>query len=328
MTASWVAALCHDPLPALLAAEDESLTYFVQRDLLAAPVPPVTVLWQLPEPTKLVRKQLDDGAWRYPGKTRHPLTGTDYFLLETYRNVRVLVEMYGFNSANPALARAAAYLFSQQTEDGDIRGILGNQYMPYYHGALLELLIKAGYDGDARVLRGLEWLLAVRQADGGWIVPTQAVPSRERTGSFWSGPPLPPDRALPHAHLATGMVLRAFAAHPTYRHRPEAHAAGEALKRRFFQSDKYNDRKATAYWFKYQFPFWWANLLTALDALSRLGFDRGDAQIAAGLDWFVHNQEADGLWPTGYGSGRRAARNRRWVGLAIGRVLRRFYGED
>jgi hypothetical protein len=120
------------------------------------------------------------------------------------------------------------------------------------------------------------------------------------------------------------MALRAFAAHPDYRYRPEVITAGEALKSRFFQADKYNDRKAKSYWFKFQFPFWWSNLLTALDTLLKLGFERKDADVAKGLDWFIRNQAEDGLWPTGYGHGRKAARNRCRVGLAVCRMLRGF----
>ena len=33
---------------------------------------------------------------------------------------------------------------------------------------------------------------------------------RQRDEAFWLGRPVPPDRALPHAHLATGMALRAL----------------------------------------------------------------------------------------------------------------------
>jgi hypothetical protein len=91
---------------------------------------------------------------------------------------------------------------------------------------------------------------------------------------------------------------------------------------RFFQADKYNDRKAPSYWLKFQFPFWWTSLLTALDTLAKLGFNAQDADIARGLDWFVAHQEKDGLWPTSYGSGKKAEANRRWVGLAICRMLK------
>jgi len=324
MTDTWKAPLLIDPLPGLLAWQDRALTYFVQRDLLKEVVEPAKALWDLPEARSLVEKQQANGAWHYPDRSNHPAANANYDLLETYRSLRLLVEMYGFQREHPALSKAAEYVFSCQTDEGDIRGILGNQYMPYYHGAILELLIKAGYAQDARTEKGLEWLLSMRQADGGWIIPAQLVPARQKTRPFWESPPLLPERSRPHAHLATGMVLRAFAAYPAYSRKPEVITAGERLKERLFQADKYNDRKAPSYWLKFQFPFWWPNLLTTMDTLARLGFDRNNEQIARGLDWFSSNQSSDGLWETGYGSGRGAEAMRRWVGLAVCRVLKQF----
>jgi len=317
-------ALDIDSLPALLAWPDAALAYWVRRDLLEQAVGPVQALWETQGASRLTRAQPPAGSWRYHGKSHDPETGASYDLLETYRQLRVLVEMYGLSHEHPTLRNAADYLFSCQTAEGDIRGIIGNQYMPYYHGAILELLIKAGYGDDPRTEKGLTWLLAVRQEDGGWLVPAQMVPSKEKKSAFWRGDPLPPDRSRPHAHLATGMALRAFAAHPAYRRRPEVIAAAKALKSRLFQADKYNDRKAPSYWFKFQFPFWWTSLLTALDTLSWLGFDGRDADVAQGLEWFRSNQSADGLWETGYGAGKRAQENRHWVGLAVCRVLKRL----
>lgn len=324
MPDKWINVLPNNPLPALLVWQDPALTYFVRRDLLGDAVEPVNALWELPEAKRLVSKQQANGSWPYPGKSYDPVSNTNYDLLETYRTLRLLVELYGFKREHPALAKTAEYIFSCQTEEGDIRGILGNQYMPYYHGAILELLNKAGYTDDPRTEKGLHWLLSMRQEDGGWIIPAQLVPAKQKTSQLWHGPSVLPDRSRPHSHIATGMVLRAFAAHPNYRRRPEAITAGECLKERLFQADKYNDRKAASYWLKFQFPFWWPSLVTALDTLSCLGFDRWDKDIARGLGWFVENQLADGLWATGYGSGRKAEGMRRWVGLAICRVLKYY----
>ena len=323
MNRTWKSLLVSDPLPALLAGGNPALEYFVRRDLLEEPVGPIESLWGLAEPRRLDEKQQADGSWRYPGKADHPAPNANYTLLETFRNLRVLIEMYGFQLPHPAIQKAAEYVFSCQTDEGDIRGILGNQYMPYYHAAILELLIKCGYAKDARILKGLDWLLSMRQADGGWIVPAQLVPPDQKTAQFWPSPPVQPDRTKPHSHLATGMVLPAFAAHPDYRQRPEVILAGQRLAERLFQADKYYDRKAASYWLKFQFPFWWPSLVSALNALSLLGIDRQDHNFARGLDWFVTNQYPDNLWETGYGKGRNAQELRRWVGLAICRVLDR-----
>lgn len=326
---NWCDFLSVDPTPALLDQEDGAIKYFVKRDLVGEQVPSVEDLWDLSETQHLLAKQRADGSWKYPGSTKKYEDQQNYALLETFRNLRILVDKYEFTREQSAIQDAASYVFSCQTEEGDIRGILGNQYMPYYHGAILGLLVEAGYLEDEEIRLGLDWLLFMRQEDGGWLIPAQTVPSKERTSEFWIGSPIPPDRSQPLSHLATGMALRAFSAHPDYRQLPEVSAAGNALKSRFFKPDKYNDRKATSYWFKFQFPFWWNNLLTALDTLAKLGFTREDPEIAAGLDWFIQNQEVSGLWSTGYGSGNKdkAAENQRWVGLAICRVMKQYYGD-
>jgi hypothetical protein len=324
VSAAWLDRLAANPLPALLSLGNPALAYFTRRDLLQDPVEPVESFWETAEARAILKKQQPDGSWRYPAKSYDPFTGGNYDLLETYRMLRLLVEMYSLDSSHPALVRAADYILACQTGEGDLRGILGNQYMPYYHGVILELLIKAGCGQEPGVRAGLDWLLARRQEDGGWLVPTQLVPHSQRTHAFWVGPPVQADPARPSSHLATGMALRAFVHHPEYRRRAEVQAAAVFLKSRFFQPDRYNDRKAPAYWLKFQFPFWWTNLLTALDALARLGFSAHDGQIARGLAWFYETQGEDGLWETGYGAGRGAAEQRAWVGLAVCRMLERF----
>lgn len=330
--AKWLKQLHSDPIPSLLSSNNQALLYFVRRDLLSESVGSVQGLWELPEAHKILHKQQENGSWRYPGRNREVYPETNYDLLETFRQLGFLIEKVALNRRHPQIARAAEYLFSCQTGEGDIRGILGTQYMPYYHAIISELLIKAGYAEDPRIQMGLDWLLSVRQQDGGWIVPLQAVPAREKTRDLWSAPPIPPDRSKPFSHLATGMVLRAFAVHPSYRTMSEVAAAAERLKSRFFQADRYNDRKAPSYWTKLQFPFWWTNILTSLDSLSLIGFDAGDADVAKALQWFVDNQQRDGLWRTSYEQAKRkelSARERdtmEWVGLAVCRVFRRLLG--
>jgi prenyltransferase beta subunit len=115
----------------------------------------------MPHPHQLAGKQLMDGSWNYPGKPFNPSANSNYNLLETYRSLRFLVEKYGFDARHPVIIKAAEFIFSCQTNTGDIRGILVSQYMPYYHAAFLELLIKAGHLDDEQVIKGLEWLLSM-----------------------------------------------------------------------------------------------------------------------------------------------------------------------
>ena len=54
-----------DPLPALLAWEDAALGYFVRRDLLKEPVPPVETLWKTKTALKLTQAQQPDGTCQH-----------------------------------------------------------------------------------------------------------------------------------------------------------------------------------------------------------------------------------------------------------------------
>jgi hypothetical protein len=314
--------LHHDPLPALLAAPNPAIPYFARRDLLAETVPPVETLWELPAAQSLLRRQLDSGAWPYPGggKPEHRAS-EDYDQLETYRNLAILVEKYGFDRRHPAIQAAAEYLFTKQTPEGDFRGIYGNQYSPNYSAAMMELLIKSGYANDERVGRGFDWLLAIRQDDRGWTIPFRTH-KLKYTPQNVMGETLLPARDKPFSHLATGVVLRAFAAHPEQRHSTAARHAGELLASRFFQRDAYPDRQAVSYWTAFRFPFWFTNLLSSLDALTQIGFGVEHPAIRQGLDWFVEQQNQNGGWSLKVLSGRERDVPQ-WLGLAICRVFGR-----
>ncbi len=293
--------LRYDPIPPLLGSGDEALIYFTRRDLLGEDPGPVERLWELPGAVKILKKQLPDGSWPRSGENKHK--AINYALIETWRQFRFLIERYGMTRAHPQVERAAEFIFSCQAAEGDIRGFLANQYATYYTGALMALLIQAGYADDPRIEKGFQWLLGMRQDDGGWSIPmiTHKLDraTQYRLASEFAEP-LQGDRIKPFSHMATGMVLRAFAVHPINRLSPEARAAGELLKSRFFLPDAYSSYRAPEYWLRFEHPYWWTNLLTALDSLARLGFSAQDSQIRKGLDWLCEHQEPGGLWRVSY----------------------------
>jgi hypothetical protein len=87
--ADWHRRLKVNPIPTLLASGDDVLLYFVRRDLLEEPVGPVEALWEAPNVLKIVKKQQENGSWRYPGKSKDD-SWTNHALLETFRQLRVL----------------------------------------------------------------------------------------------------------------------------------------------------------------------------------------------------------------------------------------------
>lgn len=165
-----------DPIPVLLSAGNPAIEYYTRRDLLGEEVGPVEELWQLPSVSRIFRKQEEDGYWKYPGKIREELRSMeDYNQLETYRVLGELICKYGLNRSHQQIHKSAEYFFSCQTIEGDFRGIYGNQYATTYSPAIMELLIKAGYSKDHRIKKGFQWLLSMRQEDGGWVIPSEPL---------------------------------------------------------------------------------------------------------------------------------------------------------
>ncbi|HEQ72577.1 MAG TPA: hypothetical protein ENN69_08820 [Spirochaetia bacterium] len=325
--------LTMDPVPGLLSFDNMALRWFIRRDLLEEKTEPVTVLWKLPGTQKILRKQNEDGSLGNI-KRKQP-AAVNIRLIETWKQFRFLIDMYGSNRKEPGTARAAEFIFSCQTEEGDFRGFLADQYATYYTGALLGLLCNAGYTNDPRVERGFQWLLSMRQDDGGWTIPLLTHYLDGQTMYRFTSSrarPLEPDRTQPFSHNWTGMVLRAFAAHPVRRSSAEARHAAALLTSRFFTPDCYSSYRSADYWVRFQYPFWWNNLVSALDSVTLI-LPRVSPEINQALSWLKDHQASDGLWKlsyrkTGHADPARAKEMRGWVTLAICRVIKRILSKQ
>jgi len=290
----WLDNLQYNPLIPLLECKNEAILLLVQCDLLNSTVMPEN-LWQLSGSQKILKKQQKNGSWVYPGGNEVIRSKENYNQIETYRQMGFLIEEFGFTIKHPAINKAAEYLFSFQSKEGDFRGIYGNQYSPNYTAGIAELLIKAGYVYDARIEKVFEWLLSIRQNDGGWAIPLRTQNKKLDVISMYQET-IKPDKSKPFSYMVTGVVLRAFAAHPEYRKSKEANHAGKLLLSRFFKKDNYPDRSGADYWLRFTFPFWFTDLISALDSLSLLGFSKQKPQIGKAIQWFIDNQQKNGLW--------------------------------
>ncbi len=321
---SWISLFTFDPRPALLSSGNKAVAYFAARDLAGSTTDNIESIWDLPEAQKIVRKQQEDGSWKYPGGNQDIRSSENYDQIETYRNLGYLVECYGFDKTNPVIPKAADFLFRFQTKAGDIRGILGNQYAPYYTAAMIELLIKAGYSNDKRVEKAFKWLEAIRQNDGGWAIPLRTRNKKPDVIAMESAT-IEPDRSKPFSHLATGVVLRAYAAHEHYRTTPEAQAAGKLLLNNLFKKDNYTDRGTMEYWLRFTYPFWFTDLISAMDSLSLLGFKKDEPQIEKAVEWFLTQQQDNGLWKLKTLKNKSLFQTELWLSLAICRIVKRLY---
>jgi Squalene-hopene cyclase C-terminal domain len=304
---------------------NQAIAFFARRDLLGRTTGSVTDLWVMRTPLRIVRRQAPNGSWRYPGRNALLRSPENYDQIETFRQLAILVEQYGFTREHPSIELAAEFLLSFQTSEGDIRGIYGNQYATTYVGAIMELLVKAGYADDPRIMTTLNWLLAMRQMDGGWAIPMRTLGHRFRDflDTERHPEPLAPDRSKPLSHLVTGMVLRAFAADPSWHSAPEVRSAAQLLAERLFKQDPYGDRGDASYWERVSFPFWFTDVVSALDTLSRLGISPRSAPIRSALQRLGELQHDDGTFALKL----LRARDKDlpwWICLAVERSLRRW----
>jgi len=324
---TWLDGLRFDPIAPLLSSGHPAVRFWAIRGFLpesaglsaATAGAPGEELWDLPPVRRILRRQAANGSWTYPG--RRPRASTEYDLLETYRQLGFLVEMFGITHPHPALAAAAEYVLAHQTGQGDLRGIYGNQVSPNYTAALIGLLSKAGYSEDPRVERAFSWLEASRQDDGGWALPLR---TRGRKLDALDDPhTITGDPAQPFSHLITGIVLRAYAAHPKHRDNTSAQKAAELLAARFFEPDVYPDKGRAVDWTEFSFPFWMTDLVSALDAISIIlpGFRSEKTDRAR--DWLAAHQEPSGLF-TGHLLRDRFHDLQLWFSLAVSRVFARM----
>lgn len=310
-----------DPLKRLLSSEDEVLRAFVRYSLLNERNDLRTTVLSCKEVRKLLSSQKEDGSWRASGKRKEMINDR---MVTTFKSFRTLVLRYELDRSVGSVIRAAECLFSFQTDEGDFRGMIGGQYATYYTGEIISLLVRAGYQDDKRIDDGMEWLIGIRQDDGGWTIPILSRDLNwdeiiELTGG--ESDPLPPDRTKPFSHNWTDMVLRAFAAHPSYRYDPEARHAADLLKQSFFRPDAYRSYKGARYWTR--FVAWWPNLLTALETLNSMDYDRDDPDIRKAILWFIEHQRQDGLWDLEDRNPGKP-RDREWLSLRICRMLRSY----
>jgi hypothetical protein len=302
----------------LLNSGNPALILFTKRDLLGEDVN-IEQLWTLPRVKTLLKHQQPNGSWLYPNKNAILRSPTNYNQYQTYKAVAELVECYGLNNKSDAVRNAAKYLFSFQTPQGDFRGLYGNQYSPNYSASITEFLIKAGYTGR-RITNSLHWLLELRQDDGGWAIPFRT--RNEKLDALNQKNTLEPDTTKPFSHLITGIVLRPFSLLSAYR--GTVKAAGLLLAERVFTRDTYSDRRGVEYWTKFTYPYRWTDILSTIDALTRLDITH-HPKINDIKRWFTKQKHDDGTYNVNVMAGAKYKDVKYWITLQYLRVLQRCY---
>jgi hypothetical protein len=327
---NWLEEFRYNPISPLLSANSIPLQYFIKRDLLEEKVNSIKSLWELPEPKKILSKQLVDGSWPDKNAKKHIDSPTNYGLVETFRNIRILIQMYGFDKNHPRIQKAAEYIFSTQTAEGDFRGVYGNQYCPNYCAAILEMLVRAAYHDEPQIHKCFDWFIDHQMDDGGWVLPLQVekIKINESENIMRKNTMKWPEKTTISAHSVAGIVIRPFGQHPVYSHHPAALKAAEFLIKRFFKPDQYSSRQSAFYWTKYTFPYWWADLISVLDAMSLMNVSPNTHGLSHALNYYKQHQNPDGTWNFSTLASKNVSEVDLWLTYTLCCIFKRFYDQQ
>ncbi len=311
----------------LLARGNLPILFWLKKDILEVPVDrEFKNLQKFASRIRILKRQKPNGAWSKKKYEGHPRWEKTYYIVDTLENGFRLYN-FGCTQKDKGIQKAVKFLFSTQSKEGDFRGAYLNEYAPTYHALTLELLCLFGFDDDQRVQKGFRWLIRSKQNDGGWVIPYRTIDKQELKKRYnleaqMKLQPVKPDKTKLYSHLVTGMVLRAFAASPTWRKSKEARRAGELVMNRFFKPDIYEDRLLASFWEEITYPFWATDILSCLDSLARIGFSPEEEKIQQGLRWLQKRQNPHGYWKCGLK--KSTLEDHLWVTYAALGVIKRF----
>jgi hypothetical protein len=317
----------HKAIEFLLSRGNLPILYWLKKDILEVPVDrEFKNLCNFGARLRILSGQREDGSWPKDRVKAPCLENRPEFLIETLKNAYKLYD-YGCRLDNDQVQSSIHYLFSSQTAEGDFRATAFNEYSPGFHALTLEILCRYGLERDVRIQKGFGWILKNRQKDGGWAIPCRTI-SKDQVEQRYQRPsgnkkrPFKPDRSKPFSHLITGTVLRALAESTTWRGSKECHKAGELVLSRFFQEDRYQDRRSASHWEELTYPFWTTNILSSLDSFSKIGFPAAQPRISQSLEWLLSKQDHRGYWESD--ATKATLEDHLWMTFAVLRVFRRF----
>lgn len=269
-------------LPWLLEPETPSIRYWALSDLLDKPADDPNVrAAHAAIPTRspvaeLLAAQKPDGYW----------VKRDYYLPKNYGTFWVLSALadLGLTRENEHVRRGCEFLFAHQREHGGFcrrRRISGQGVVWETHGEpctqarIVRFLIQFGYADDPCTRSAINWLLATQRDDGMWRC------------DWTSG----------HSCLrATLDVLRAAALDPKIAAHPAISRAAVMICDLLMQPHMGRYHVGDL-WQILEYPYVGYGVISALDALARLGYTLEQSQIATAMEYLQSRRLPNGAWP-------------------------------
>jgi hypothetical protein len=282
----WKDKLKADPTAWLLELEDSPFRYWTLIDILNRPPEDLEVqaarasIPAYPPVAELLATQVGEGYWGKP----------DYYLPRTSRGtfwvLSVLGDM-GITAEEEHVGRACDFMFAHQRENGVFcrrrrvpgRGVVWQEHTePCTHARIVRFLIQFGYAEDPRVRNAINWLLPIQRDDGLWFCRPVGARGCLR---------------------ATIDVLRLAALDPRTAVQPEIAQAAAAVCDLLMEPrmSRYHVGEAWGSWECLKVPYFGFSVISALDALARLGCTLAERRVAAASEYLLSRQSPDGTWP-------------------------------
>jgi prenyltransferase beta subunit len=337
----------------LLEKENPSVRYFSLRDLFGkdeadsevnearAAIPNSKVA------VKILLKQKTGGYWENKGSPYHPKYKS------TYWQVMMLGHL-GLNKNNAKVRKAFEFVFKLQLSEGGFsshtretaleeyewmrtrtalkeklqpeanasaRSLVREHQYTCLTGNLCAAMLRAGYSGDKRLAKAVDWLVKVQNVDGGWLCPYWKAHVKDTHGCFYG----------------TICPLEAFSEMPESDHSAKVKGAIERgaeflLMHRLYTADHHRFRVINRQWLRFGFPWFYGyDTLRGLSVLTKLGYVNDDRMVDA-VKLLIQKKQPDGRWlleasPTGrmQTNIEPVGKPSKWITLNALRVLTRLH---
>jgi hypothetical protein len=185
---------------------------------------------------------------------------------------------------------------------------------PCTHARIVRFLIQFGYAKDPRVRKAIDWLLPIQRDDGMWFC----------RGAGGRG-----------CLRATLDVLRLAALDPQTAVQPGITQAATAVCDLLMEPrmSRYHVGDAWGTWECLKYPYFGFSVISALDALARLGYTLEEPKIAAAVEYLLSRQLPDGTWPLDDSWSRspidfgQPGEPNKWLTLDALRVVKLLYSQ-
>jgi hypothetical protein len=190
----------------------------------------------------------------------------------------------GLTAEDEHIRPACEFLFTFQREHGGFcrrRRVAGkgmvwaDQPGPCTHARIVRFLFQFGYGDDPRTRVAVDWLLANQREDGMW----HCNPGH-RYGCL---------RAT-HDYLRAAILDHEMVTHPATT-RAAAVVCDLLMKLRM---SRYHTKDL---WTVLEYPYFGYGVISALDALARLGYTLEQPKVAQAMEWLLSRQLPNGTWP-------------------------------